>query len=136
MANAWPKPGINKDTEFFWEGLKHGQLLIQRCKACKTLRHPPGPVCQHCHSFEWDTVASSGKGTIHSFVKMHHPDIPVFDKPNPIGLIDLEEGTRIVGRLVNFGDREVTIGTAVEVVIEEVEPGLRLAFFQPAGKGA
>ena len=81
-------------------------------------------------------MASSGKGTIHSFVKMHHPDIPVFDKPNPIGLIDLEEGTRIVGRLVNFGDREVTIGTAVEVVIEEVEPGLRLAFFQPAGKGA
>ena len=38
-------------------------------------------------------------------------------------------------RLVNFGDQEVAIGTAVEVVIEEVEPGLRLAFFQPS-KGA
>jgi hypothetical protein len=129
---AWPRPGINNDTAFFWEGLKNGQLLIQRCSDCGVLRHPPGPVCASCHSFHWDTVASSGRGVIHSFVKMHHPHIPVFEKPNPIGLIDLEEGTRIVGHLVDFNDTDINIGVAVEAVIEQCADDLFLAFFRPA----
>lgn len=66
-----PAPGMSDDTRFFWDGAREGKLLIQRCKACGTLRHPPGPVCTACHSFEWDTVQSKGLGTIYSFVVMH-----------------------------------------------------------------
>lgn len=40
-----PMPGISDDTRFFWEGARAGKLLIQRCKGCGELRHPPGPVC-------------------------------------------------------------------------------------------
>lgn len=127
----WPRPGVNKDTQFFWDGLRQGQLLIQRCTACHKLRHPPGPVCPHCHSFAWDTLAASGKGVLHSFVKMHHPPLPVFDLPNPIGLVELEEGTRIVGRLIDFKPEQIRIGTPVELVIRECDTDLVLALFRP-----
>ncbi|WP_283614968.1 zinc ribbon domain-containing protein, partial [Mycolicibacterium poriferae] len=30
-------PSISPDTEFFWSGLKVGELRIQRCTKCKTL---------------------------------------------------------------------------------------------------
>ena len=70
----------------------HLGMLIQHCKNCDKLQHPPGPCCKYCQSFEWDTVAASGKGKLVSFVKMHHPDLPGFEKPNPVGLIELEEG--------------------------------------------
>ena len=47
----------------YWAGLREGKLLVQRCKSCGTLRHPPGPVCPSCYSFEWDTLQASGRGT-------------------------------------------------------------------------
>ena len=39
------RPMISQDTAFFWEGTAAGELRIQHCPACGTLRHPPGPMC-------------------------------------------------------------------------------------------
>jgi uncharacterized protein len=116
-------PGISDDTRFFWDGTRAGQLLIQRCKACASLRHPPGPVCPQCHSFEWDTVQASGRGTVYSFVVMHYPEVPPFDHPNPIALVELEEGTRLIAQLVDVKPADVTIGMAVQVQFNRFEVG-------------
>jgi hypothetical protein len=118
-----PAPGISDDTRFFWDGAREGRLLIQRCKGCGTLRHPPGPSCPKCHSFEWDTVQSSGRGTVYSFVVMHYPEVPPFEHPNPIGLIELEEGTRLIAQLVGVKPGEVTIGQPVQVEFNRFEVG-------------
>ena len=75
------------------------QLLIQHCTSCGTLRHPPLPACGTCRSLEWDTVESSGRGTLYSFVVVHYPQVPSFDYPLPIGLVELEEGTRVVANI-------------------------------------
>jgi len=126
-----PAPGVSDDTRFFWEGAREGKLLIQRCKGCGTLRHPPGPVCPKCHSFEWDTVESSGNGTIYSFVVMHYPEVPPFDHPNPIGLIELDEGTRLVAQLVGIAPGEVKIGQRVKVEFNTFDGDLVLPQFRP-----
>lgn len=118
-----PAPGMSDDTRFFWDGTREGKLLIQRCTACGTLRHPPGPCCPSCHSFEWDTLEASGRGTIYSFVVMHYPEVPPFDHPNPIGLIELEEGTRLVAQLVGVKPGDIAIGTKVQVEFNRFEVG-------------
>ena len=41
-------PSMSPDTQFFWDGLKEHRLLIQRCRSCLTLRHPPRPMCPTC----------------------------------------------------------------------------------------
>ena len=84
-----PRPGVTQDTAFFWEGLQQGELRIQRCTACRMLRHPPGPMCPGCHSLDWDFVRSAGRGEIHSFVVAEHPPIPPFEYPNVIVLVAL-----------------------------------------------
>ena len=124
--------GVNRDTQFYTDGLRNGQLLIQHCKNCDKLQHPPGPCCKHCQSFEWDTVAASGKGKLASFVKMHHPDLPGFEKPNPVGLIELEEGTRLVAQLIKFKPEQIKVGTEVRLIIEKCDDELTLPFFYPA----
>lgn len=126
-----PAPGISDDTRFFWDGVREGRLLIQRCSGCGRLRHPPGPVCPHCHSFEWDTVQASGRGTVYSFVVMHYPEVPPFEHPNPIGLIELEEGTRLVAQLVGLKPEEVRIGLPVQVEFNCVDGELVLPQFRP-----
>ena len=132
-----PMPGISDDTRFFWEGARAGKLLIQRCKGCGTLRHPPGPVCPSCHSFEWDTVEASGRGTIYSFVVMHYPEVAPFDHPNPIVLVELEEGTRLISQLVGVKPGEVKIGQAVQVEFNSFNDGeLVLPQFRPVATAA
>jgi uncharacterized OB-fold protein len=130
---AHPRPGITHDNRFFWEGLRERRLRIQRCPSCHRLQHPPTPMCSACRSFERDFVDACGRGTIHSFVVAHHPRIPPFDTPNVIVLVDLEEGTRLVSRLVGVDPDEVRIGMPVEVDFEEVDAELTLHCFRPAG---
>ncbi len=126
-----PKPGISDDTRFYWEGVDAGQLRIQRCKGCGTLRHPPGPVCSSCHSFEWDYVEAAGTGQLYSFVVMHYPEVPPFDYPNPIGLIELDEGVRLIAGLVGVKRDEIRIGQRVKVEFQTFDDGLTLPMFRP-----
>src|SRR5437763_6269751 len=37
------RPQVNRDTAYFWDGTRAGELRIQRCGGCGLLRHPPGP---------------------------------------------------------------------------------------------
>lgn len=123
------RPGISDDTRFFWEGLEEGKLLVQHCRSCGKLQHPPGPVCSHCQSFDLDSVEASGRGHVYSFVVMHYPEVPPFEYPNPIGLIELDEGVRIVAGLV--GCERPEIGQRVQLRIETFDGDLTLPQFHP-----
>ena len=73
-------PSMTADTQFFWDGVKDGRLLIQRCAACGALRHPPRPMCPHCTVARRGTRSSRrGTGTVYSFVLPRHPQFPWFE---------------------------------------------------------
>ncbi len=130
-----PRPSINEDNRFFWEGVARGELLIQRCAACAALRHPPRPMCPRCRSLDWDTLRASGRGTVHSYVVPHHPRLPAFPAPYVVVLVDLEEGTRLVSNLVDVAVDAVRIGMPVELAITAVDDGLTLPLFRAARHG-
>lgn len=130
-----PRPAINRDNEFFFEGTAERKLLIQRCSSCGQLRHPPGPMCPDCHSLDWDTVEASGRGTVHSYVVNHYPQVPAFDYPLLVALIDLEEGTRFVSNLVGIEPADVQIGMPVAVQWLDAGEGLTLPVFAPVQAG-
>ena len=129
-----PRPAVTHDNAFFFEGAKQGKLLIQRCTGCQALRHPPRPVCPKCGAYEWDTVASSGKGTVYSFVVNHYPQVPSFDYPLPVVLVELEEGTRVVSNIVGIDAGDVFVGMPVEVEFTPFDEDLTLPQFRPAAK--
>jgi uncharacterized OB-fold protein len=130
-----PRPALTQDIAFFFEGAKQGTLLIQRCGACGLLRHPPRPACASCGSFDWDTVTSSGRGTVYSFVVMHHPQIPGFDYPLPIAVVELEEGTRLVGDLIGVDPADIRIGMPVVAEMVAVDDELTIPMFRPLSPG-
>ncbi|MGW3126765.1 bifunctional MaoC family dehydratase N-terminal/OB-fold nucleic acid binding domain-containing protein [Streptomyces sp. NPDC001076] len=110
-----PRPVVNRDNAGFWEGVAEGRLLVQRCADCGTLRHPWLPGCNACGCLDWDTVESSGEGTVCSYVVMHHPPFPAFDPPYAVGLIELAEGVRMVSNVVGVPYDKVRIGLPVRV---------------------
>lgn len=123
-------PTTTPDTKFFWDALKDGKLLIQRCKGCQTLRHPPRPMCPRCNALTWDTIEASGKGEVYSFVLPRHPRWPWFDETYVVALVQLEEGVRIVSNLNDVDAAEVTIGMPVEAYVERFD-NVSLPQFRP-----
>lgn len=127
-----PRPALTQDNAFWFEGARQHRLLVQRCTSCGQLRHPPLPACPACRSFEWDAVESSGRGSLYSFVVVHHPQVPGFDYPLPIGLVALEEGTRLVADLDGLPPEDWRIGAAVEAHFVDLDDELTLPVFRPA----
>ncbi len=126
-----PKPGISDDTRFFWDGCEAGELRIQHCPSCDQLQHPPAPVCIHCHALELDYKVATGAGELYSFVVMHYPEVPPFDYPNPIGLIQLDEGVRMPAGLVGVDNRDdLKIGQRVKVEFQTFDDELTLPMFR------
>ena len=127
-----PRPAINRDNAFFWEGVEAGELRIQRCTKCSKLRHPPGPSCPECGSLEWDTVTATGRGTVYSYVVPHYPQVPSFEYPYVVVLVELEEGVRLVSNIIDIDPPDVAIGMPVEVAFTKVDDELTLPLFRPA----
>jgi uncharacterized OB-fold protein/acyl dehydratase len=119
------------DNGWWWEAIDRGELLIQQCSECGTLRHPPRPMCGNCQATAWQGAPSKGRGTVYSFVVLRHPPIPGYDYPLPVAVIDLEEGTRIVSNVVGCKPDEVYIGMKLQLSIENVDEELKLPLFRP-----
>ncbi|GAB3741613.1 bifunctional MaoC family dehydratase N-terminal/OB-fold nucleic acid binding domain-containing protein [Nocardiopsis nanhaiensis] len=128
-----PRPAVNGDNAFWFEAARDHRLLIQRCASCGSLRHPPGPCCPECRSFDWDTVEASGRAYVYSFTVNHHPRHPAFDYPLVVAVVELEEGTRLITNLVGVTPEQVGIGMPVTLRWIDAYPEVSLPVFGPAG---
>jgi uncharacterized OB-fold protein len=126
LAGAVIRPQVNQDTEFFWAGTAKRELRVQQCPACQRLRHPPGPFCPSCGHDQSSYVVSSGDGEVFSYVVHHHPPVPGKRLPVVIALVELEEGVRMLGELLDVSPDEVHIGQPVTVDWSRVDSELTL----------
>jgi uncharacterized OB-fold protein len=124
---AFPVP--DAVTQPFWDGVAEGVLRLQRCRACGRHVFYPRAVCPHCGSGDLAWVEASGAGAVHAFTVVHRapaeyrPDVPYV-----VALVDLEEGVRMMTRLVDVEPAAVRVGMPVEAAIQG-EP--RLPCFRP-----
>jgi uncharacterized OB-fold protein len=119
------------DNGWWWEACDEGRVMIQRCKDCRTLRHPPRPMCGECQSMDWDAVESSLDGEVLSYTEIHHPRVPGYPHPLVCAVIRLAEGTNLVANIVGCDPAEIAIGMAVKGRVEQVDEKTMLPQFYP-----
>lgn len=105
----------------FWDACNQGRLVIQYCKACDRLQHPPEPKCAKCGSadnLEWREV--SGRGRIYSYAVMHDTPVTLLFKEQPfnIAVIELEQGIKMLSHLPGTPVDKVPVGVVIQVVFE------------------
>ena len=88
-------------------------------------------MCPNCQSLEWETVQSSGRGEVFSFIIPHYPQVPMFEYPYVVAVVELEEGTRLITNVVDVDPHEVEIGMPVQVKFVAVDDELTLPLFAP-----
>lgn len=131
-----PVPQTQPWSEKFWEGTKEGKLLIQSCKECDSRIFYPRKFCPECWSADLDWIEASGRGSVFTFSTAYDMVEPKFmdELPYTLAYVDLEEGVRLMTRIVDCKPEDITFGMAVEVVFHERD-GFFLPYFRPAANG-
>ncbi len=130
-----PVPETQPWSEKFWEGTKHGKLLIQVCKDCNARIFYPRKFCPECWSANLDWIQASGKATVYTFSTAYSMVEPKFldDLPYTVAYVVLDEGVRMMTRIVDCAPEDLRFGMPVEVVFHQRE-GFFLPYFKPVGK--
>lgn len=129
-------PEVSEDNRFFWEGTKDCKLLLQRCKACGTMRHPFSPCCSKCRSLQWETYAAGIAATLYSVARVLHPPTPPHGTGYLICVAELNDcGLRIVSNLRDCDLADARIGMALALFFEPIGSGYKLPQFRPAIRG-
>ena len=130
-----PLPQLTPANTWFWTSGADGRLRIQGCDDCKTLVHPPVPICPACRSRTWSPVEVSGRATVVGFTVNHQRWLADFEPPYAIAVVALAESAdvRLTTNIVDCEPDKVRIGQEVTVRFEQ-QDDVWLPVFAPTGE--
>jgi uncharacterized OB-fold protein len=113
-------------TGIFWAACNEGKLLLSHCDACGRSFYYPRTGCPFCGGEALSWRASTGLGSVFTY---SHVELALATEwesliPYTVLLVDLDEGVRMLSRLVGSDHRDVQIGD--RVCVEFVKRGLQM----------
>ena len=132
LAYDKPLPKMDGMTKEFYDWCAKGELRFQRCKCCGAWRHVPREICAECSSFDWEWATSSGRGTVYTWTVVERALHPAFANATPLApvVVEMEEGVRLLGNMVDCAPHELRIGMPVQVEFEAVTAEVSLPRFR------
>ena len=128
---------VNRDSQFFWDGTQARRAAdpeVQRLRREAVPARPGVPVAARRTTAA--TTWRAGTGTVFSYVVHRHPPVPGKELPIVIALIDLDEGVRMVGEVVDVADDEIEIGMPLRVDFNRIDDDLTLPIWRrPSRRG-
>lgn len=127
-----PVPVPTHLTGPFWEAARERRLVMQFDPATGRFQfYPrPGSMATGRRNLEWRNV--SGKGHVYSYTVTHVAPAGFQDiAPYTIACVDLDEGVRMIGRLVNIAPEQTTIGLRVQICWEALSGEAIYFAFEP-----
>jgi uncharacterized OB-fold protein len=127
------QPVVEDESRAFWDGLRDGRLLIKHCTACGAFHYYPRPFCPTCWSDDVEWYEASGRATVYTYSTVYVNDLPPFGPQVPYvaAVVELEEGPRMMTRLVDCTKDDITLGMPVEVTYTDLDDELKIAVFRP-----
>ena len=136
MAYLKPKPQPDPDSKPFWDGLREGKLMIQRCNDCARYLWAPKPFCNWCHQPNVSWVEAPARGTLATWTVQHHVVAPGFADEVPYTTLavalEVDPACKIIGNLRGADPSGLRIGMPMEGVFEEADNDLTLLHWRPA----
>lgn len=125
-------PNPDHTSKHYWQRAAEGHLVLQRCTACGAYQFYPRALCVACAG-EPEWVEASGRGTLHTFTVIRQNRSPAFADLSPyaVGVVELEEGVRMMSNIVECPIEDLRIGMALEVVLLKAADDVGLPFWRP-----
>ena len=134
LSATLPFPTPSLDAVEFWRYCSERRLKFQACAECRVARHPPTPLCPHCHSKLMTWVEAPSVGKIFSYTIVHnasHESIGAY-LPYNVVLVEFDglDNLRIVSNVIDAEPHELAIGQEVVLAWEEGPQGQPLPRFR------
>lgn len=120
-------------VQVYQDFLNQGQFLIQQCKDCGKFVFYPRILCKYCGSIELKWVEPTGRGIVYSTSIVRQK--PEKGGDYNVALIELEEGPRMLSRVMDVDPDKVKIGMQVSAHITELD-GVRAVVFYNKEQGS
>jgi len=120
-----PLPTGDALAREYFAACAEGRLLLQECPRCGHRQHYPRALCTRCAATpQW--LQARGGGEIYSFSVVRQMGTRPFSRNAPyvLALVDLDEGPRLLGTVLECELDEVEIGRRVHAVIHRIAPDL------------
>lgn len=127
---------VEPESEPYWAALRAGKLLLKRCGACGKHHSYPRPFCPHCWSDEVEWVEAGGGATLYAHSVVYRNDLPPFGPQVPYiaAVVDLDEGPRMMTRIVDCEADQLAIGMPLRLRTEAVTDEVTMAVFAPVDR--
>jgi uncharacterized OB-fold protein len=125
-------PAPDNASQHYWQSAADGKLVVQRCTSCGQYQFYPRALCTSCAG-ETEWVDASGRGTLHTYTVIRQNRSPAFAALSPyaVGIVELEEGVRMMSNIVECDVEELTVGMALEVLLLKAADDVGLPFWRP-----
>ena len=116
-------PAGDVDAAAFWSALLEGTLLVSVCGACGNRWLPPLATCPRCASRDVSSAPSAVTGALYSWTVIHLAADPVYaaETPYTVGLVELDDGARLYGRVVGVHHDDLHDGLRLRVEIDTAD---------------
>jgi uncharacterized OB-fold protein len=135
-----PGPALEVTTAGYWLAAGEGRLVVQRCDACGTHRHPPTEVCYVCQALDWSWDQVPGTGRVYTYTWTDRPIAPALEHLGVynITVVELDgtqgEPVRLLTRVVDVQRDDLVVGLAVTVDFDRVDERVALPVFRPTAR--
>ena len=86
------------------------RLEAARCNECQHISFPKRLVCSECGNQEFEKIRLSGKGKLVTFTIIEvAPEGFVDQVPYAVGIVELEEGIRVMGQVTDCDPKTLRI---------------------------
>jgi uncharacterized OB-fold protein len=131
-ARALPAP--DNAALHYWQSAADGKLVLQRCVDCGAFQFYPRALCATCAG-ETEWVDASGRGTLYTFtiIRQNRSEAFVRLSPYAVGIVELEEGVRMMSNIVECDLDRLEVGMALEaILLLKAADDVGLPFWRPA----
>jgi uncharacterized protein len=131
-----PIPVPTPEALPFWEAARRHELWIQRCRTTGRAFFYPRTYSPYVTGGDVEWFRASGRGRLYSFIIDHRPP-PGFPVPNPIAVVELDEGPRMMTTIVGVEPTPENLVLDMDLEVDFEERGdWSVPVFRPAGSAA
>ncbi len=98
------------------------RLEAAACDGCGKIFFPPRLVCSQCGSQSFTATRLTDTGTVVTFTIIHvGPDRFVEETPYAVGIVELDNGVRVTGQIVDCALEDIRIGSRARFVFRKIQ---------------
>jgi len=112
---------MSSPSRYWREIPQRYRLEANKCKKCGFVSFPPRLICPQCQNREFEETKLAEKGKVLTFTVIRVPPQQFVDQaPYAVGIVELDDGVKLTGQIVDCDFEDLKIGKRVKIEFRKI----------------